>query len=392
MADAHANFAYSTVIGSDSDNGNQPSDGIYVTIQSGDGAKFPPPPFNATVWPTGVQPLSSNAEIVRVIRIEDDTLILLDTNGDGVHAPQEGSSARSILVGDQIAATITAKTLTDAEAPLTYWAPVHVAGTNQTGFQTLGGSSMTANIGTNSLFVFPVTIAPNLQFNQVLIGNSLAYSTSALAAANYSYYSYFGLYSLNAQTALNLISSNSFSIGDTVNSRSLSWNFPVSTATSGYLYSGFLITNTAASQNSSLTTTGQMSSYISGSRMVGLQFGGDMSLSGGVYYMGLLSLKSTANSRSNYGLSLAGIVGQPIVSVNMVSGSLVPMGNAASTWSAGNANITNWWGRHVVGLVTRTALYGGNSIPSTIALTELGTTGGASSTATILPAVTFVYT
>jgi hypothetical protein len=103
MPDAHKNFAYSTIATAPS-----PADtGTSLVVQTGDAAKFPTPPFNATIWPYGDQPLTTNAEIVRVTAISGDTMTITRT--------QEGSTARLILVGDQIAATITAKTLTDAE-------------------------------------------------------------------------------------------------------------------------------------------------------------------------------------------------------------------------------------------------------------------------------------
>jgi hypothetical protein len=76
-------------------------------VTGGDGGKFPTPPFNVTVWPTGVKPTTSNAEIARVTAIVTDTLTLVRA--------QEGSTARSIVVGDQIAATVTTRTLTDIE-------------------------------------------------------------------------------------------------------------------------------------------------------------------------------------------------------------------------------------------------------------------------------------
>jgi len=101
--DDHKNFAYSTVATAPS-----PADsGTSLDVQSGDGSKFPTPPFNATVWPANQQPTTSNAEIVRVTAISTDTFTITRA--------QEGSSARSIQVGDQIAATITAKSLTDIE-------------------------------------------------------------------------------------------------------------------------------------------------------------------------------------------------------------------------------------------------------------------------------------
>ncbi len=107
MADSHANFAYGTVLTAPS----PASSGTSLTLSSGAGALMPAVPFNATVWPTGVNPLNSNAEIVRVTNVSGDVLT--------ISRAQEGTSARTILVGDQFAATITAKTLTDAELTLT---------------------------------------------------------------------------------------------------------------------------------------------------------------------------------------------------------------------------------------------------------------------------------
>lgn len=101
--DAHANFAYSTVATAPS----PASSGTSLVVASGDGTKFPATPFNATVWPAGSRPSSTNAEIVRVTGIATDTLTITRT--------QEGTSARSIIAGDQIAATVTKKTLTDIE-------------------------------------------------------------------------------------------------------------------------------------------------------------------------------------------------------------------------------------------------------------------------------------
>lgn len=109
MPDGHKNFAYSTVVTAPS-----PADtGTSLVVQTGDGTKFPIPPFNVTVWPVGDQPLTTNAEILRVTAISGDTFTITRT--------QEGTAARAIMVGDQIAATITAKTLTDIEAVAIPW-------------------------------------------------------------------------------------------------------------------------------------------------------------------------------------------------------------------------------------------------------------------------------
>lgn len=101
--DAHANDAVSTVAVAPS----PANTGTTLTVATGDGAKFPATPFNATVWAANQQPLASNSEIVRVTGIAGDVLTIVRT--------QESSNVRSILVGDNIVAGITKKTLTDIE-------------------------------------------------------------------------------------------------------------------------------------------------------------------------------------------------------------------------------------------------------------------------------------
>jgi len=101
--DAHANFAISAIAVAPT----PPSSGTSVTVTAGDGTKFPAAPFNAVVCTAGTNPTSANAEIVRVTAIAGDVLTITRT--------QESTSARSIQVGDQIFAAITAKTLTDIE-------------------------------------------------------------------------------------------------------------------------------------------------------------------------------------------------------------------------------------------------------------------------------------
>ena len=66
--------------------------------------------MNATVWPADQPALAANAEIIRVTNIATNTFTIVRS--------QENSWARSIQIGDQIAATITAKTLTDVEASI----------------------------------------------------------------------------------------------------------------------------------------------------------------------------------------------------------------------------------------------------------------------------------
>jgi hypothetical protein len=96
MADARKNFAYSTVATAPS----PASSGTSLVVAASDGAKFPTAPFNATIWPVGAQPTTANAEIVRVTAVATDTLTITRA--------QESSSARTVVVGDQIAETVTA--------------------------------------------------------------------------------------------------------------------------------------------------------------------------------------------------------------------------------------------------------------------------------------------
>lgn len=97
MADVLKNFAYSTVATAPSPAGS----GLSLIVAAGDGAKLPAVPFNATVWPSGAQPLTTNATLIRVTDVTVDTLTFT--------RQAEGSSNRSILVGDQLAATLTAQ-------------------------------------------------------------------------------------------------------------------------------------------------------------------------------------------------------------------------------------------------------------------------------------------
>ncbi len=129
--DSHKNFAASLVATAPS----PASSGTSLVVTTSDGAKFPTPPFNATVWPAGVQPTTANAEIVRVTNITSDTLTITRA--------QESSSARSIIIGDQIAATVTVKTLTDVES-----AVAQVVGARQSASAIVIGHSYTVAGGT----------------------------------------------------------------------------------------------------------------------------------------------------------------------------------------------------------------------------------------------------
>lgn len=106
MADQHKNFAYSLVATAPS----PATSGTSLVVTAADGALFPAVPFNLVIWPTGVQPTAVNAEIVTVTAISTDTLTIVRA--------QEGSVARTVVIGDQVAASITLRTLNDVEGEL----------------------------------------------------------------------------------------------------------------------------------------------------------------------------------------------------------------------------------------------------------------------------------
>lgn len=102
--DNHANLAASTVATAPS----PATSGTSLSVQSGDGANFPAAPFNCTVWPVGSDSTLANAEIIRVTS---------KGTGDNwtIVRAQEGTTARTILTGDQIGNTVSKKVITDLE-------------------------------------------------------------------------------------------------------------------------------------------------------------------------------------------------------------------------------------------------------------------------------------
>jgi hypothetical protein len=104
--DSHSNLAYSAVATAPS----PATSGTSLVVTAGQGALFPTPPFNAVVCANGALPITTNSEIVRVTGISTNTLTITRA--------QEGTSARTIVVGDQIFNAETAKVLTDIEGNL----------------------------------------------------------------------------------------------------------------------------------------------------------------------------------------------------------------------------------------------------------------------------------
>jgi hypothetical protein len=374
MPDAHKNFAESLIAVAP-----VPANaGTSIEVTSGEGGLFPSPPFQATIWPAGVQPTAENAAVVRVTAVVGDVFT--------IQRGQEGAIAKDIEVGDQIAATLTAKVMFDAENPVVTWSPFIIGAAGASGLQTL---SSTSQYGTGSLMVFPITVPQNMQFNQIIIGNSFSYMTGTDGANTVqgAYVSKFGLYSLSDSSVFNLISSNSFSIGETLRSVSLTWNYPTVTLTRSYGYGGF--------DAGYLSTTNQIVSFISNTRAIGLQFNGNVYLGEGRYWLGLLGYKASTAGTLTFGLSNVGIYGQIMNAVNIGGNSSGPLafGIAASQWTGvNNQHFTQWRGRHIAGFITNTNLEGfsGSLIPQTFSLSNLSATAG--NIVSVLPSVTFVST
>ena len=97
--DTLKNFAYSLVATAPS----PATSGTSLIVTTGQGSYFPATPFDATIWPAGVQPSNTNAEIVRVTNVSTDTLTITRA--------QYGTTAQAITVGYQIAQTVDANLL-----------------------------------------------------------------------------------------------------------------------------------------------------------------------------------------------------------------------------------------------------------------------------------------
>lgn len=105
MPYTHKNFAYSTVLTAPS----PPISGTSLGVQVGDGANFPSVGW-VVIWPTAAQPLVTNAEVCFFIAT-GDTFALIRAG--------QGSTARTIQVGDQISAPLTVADMRVVEGYLT---------------------------------------------------------------------------------------------------------------------------------------------------------------------------------------------------------------------------------------------------------------------------------
>lgn len=103
--DAVANFAYSTVSAAPS----PATTGTSLKVVSG--TVFPAVPFNAVIWPALEIPLSTTAEIVRVTANAAGTFTIVRR--------EEGTAARTVIVGDQIMCAYTKRSYDELSAVAT---------------------------------------------------------------------------------------------------------------------------------------------------------------------------------------------------------------------------------------------------------------------------------
>jgi hypothetical protein len=104
--DAVGNFGYGTVLTAPSPS----TSGVTVELNPGEGDLFPNPspnPYNVTAYPEATGPLLSNAEIWRVTAKAGDALTIIRA--------QEGTSAKAVQVGWQVAMAPTAKVIQDIQ-------------------------------------------------------------------------------------------------------------------------------------------------------------------------------------------------------------------------------------------------------------------------------------
>ena len=98
MVDALKNFAYSTVFFAPSPALSGPT----LTVQPGDGAKFPTAPFDVTLYAVGTQPLSHNAEIARCTAVGNATLTTALTSGTAYTSLAVTALLGAVAIGDPV--------------------------------------------------------------------------------------------------------------------------------------------------------------------------------------------------------------------------------------------------------------------------------------------------
>ena len=112
MAYPVQNLAVSTVATAPS----PATSGTTLVLTTGEGARFADPAtvgsYPASIWAVGALPTPANTEIVLVTAKSTDTLTITRA--------REGTTARTVIVGDQVAATLTAAMMADWTAIMNF--------------------------------------------------------------------------------------------------------------------------------------------------------------------------------------------------------------------------------------------------------------------------------
>ncbi len=164
--DPHANFGYSTVATAPI----PAASGTLISVQAGEGARFPAPPFNVTVWPAGVLPTDDNAEIVRVTAQATDAFT--------IQRAQEGTAAVAIASGYQISNAVTKKMIRDLEtSPVPRFLPGGRL-TLTSGVPILADAGVSA---ATTLYYTPLTSGLLELFDGVSLWNPLSFTELSIA-------------------------------------------------------------------------------------------------------------------------------------------------------------------------------------------------------------------
>ena len=266
------------------------------------------------------------------------------------------NNANGVTFGTN-AGTVTASI--PLNATLSTFVPYFPASTSSI---TAGGFGTTSA----SAFVFPVILDQDLVFNHIKILQSFSMVSTTNSSGGHTISSQFGIYSNNAGT-LSQISSGSLSFAFTGSSVSGTLSFASATGTTGYGYG-----------TSSGSTTAQQQSLwgTAGARAVDMQFGGNMTLTPGIYWIGIHQRQSTSNTA--IGLSTA-FVGNAMNSTSNVG----PIGQSTAAFSSNSAYHL---GAHGFYTSTGSAGYGGTQLPSSMLF------NGFNNNLNIMPSITFMST
>ena len=280
-------------------------------------------------------------------------LTLSGTNGSVVNISAPPVS--SIIGASGISVSTNGSTISVGKVLQSTYAPYMAYSTNSQTLAALGATSASARF-------FPIFISDNIAFNALRVMHNLSYATSSVSGQQTITYGY-GLFSNNAGT-LSSISSSSFSLAVTNSSISNTVSYPVSTGTAGYTYTTLGASSTATIQSFWGTAAG--------GRPLDLQFGNSMTLSSGMYWLGVILRHSS--SSANIGVSIA-IGGN----ANALHNSLAPWGVASSAETTNSRYRVPY---HGLGAYTVSV----SSLPNGVPLTQIA------HTQTVMPLLSFLST